>query len=199
MAPPLFPTFPGMSLPIRRRTIWSTIQQQSVGGQTPRFPLWSAPRYSYEIPFEVLRGYGAYAEIDTMLGFYNATYGSAGTFAFTDPRDNSVTDQTFGSGTGSDTDFQLVRTFGSFTEPVYLPTGTPTIKVAGVTQVEFTDYSIGSAGVVQFTNPPPNGAALTWTGSFNWLCQFDEDELETIQDFADRWSVQALRFSTVKL
>lgn len=199
MPPPVFPSFPGMTFPIRRSPIWSTLQQQSIGGQTPRFAQWSSPRYAYEIPFEVLRRFGAYAEIDQMLGFFNTAYGSANTFAFTDPTDNAVIDQNFGTGTGSLTTFQLVRSFGGFTEPVYLPTGTPTIKVAGVTKATPADYAIGLTGVVTFTAAPANGAALTWTGSFNWLCQFDEDQLETIQFLSNRWSIDALRFTTVKL
>lgn len=199
MPPPVFPTFPGLTFPIRRTPLWSSIQQTSVGGQTPRFALWSYPRYRYELTFEVLRRYGAYAELDSIVGFYHSVAGAAGVFQYTDGVDKAVTAQAFGTGDGVTTAFQLVRSFGGFIEPVFAPTGTPSIYKAGVLQTPTTHYTIGVSGLVAFAAAPAAGAALTWTGSFNWLCQFDDDDLALRQDFADRWAIDAMRFTTVKL
>jgi hypothetical protein len=57
-------------------------------------------------------------------------YGGFDTFLFTDPDDNAVAAQTFGVGDGDQDAFQLVRTLGSFTEPVYDLNGAPSIYKA---------------------------------------------------------------------
>lgn len=199
MTAPVFPTFPGLTFPIKRIPLWSTIRQESIGGQTPRFALWSYPRYRYELTFEVLRRYGAYAELDSILSFYHSLAGAAGVFQYTDGTDNAATAQAFGTGDGTATAFQLVRSFGGFTEPVFAPAGAPSIFKAGVLQTLTTHYGIGSTGLVTFASAPANGVALTWTGAFNWFCQFDDDELGLRQDFADRWAIETLRFTTIKL
>jgi len=62
-----------------------------------------------------------------------------------------------------------------------------------------TNYTIGTSGVVTFTAAPANGAVLTWTGTFSWLCQFDDDELGLWQDFVNRLAIETLRFTTIKL
>ena len=59
--------------------MWQTIQQTSIGGQTPRFALSSYPRWRYELVYEVIRSTGAFTEQQQLLGFYNALLGSAGT------------------------------------------------------------------------------------------------------------------------
>lgn len=194
-----FPTFPGLTFPIRRTPIWRTVRQDSVGGQSPRFAQWSYPRWRYEVPLEVLRTHGSYTEMQSLIGFVNGLAGAAGTFTYADPYDGTVTAQNFGTGDGSDTTFQLVRTLGSFTEPVYAPTGTPSIYVNAVLKTVTTDYTIGSTGIVTFTSAPAAAAALTWTGAFSWLCQLDEDETELQQDDSYRWSVGSLKFTTIKL
>lgn len=199
MTIPTFPTFPGLTFPITRTPIWQTIKQQSVAGLTPRFAQWSYPRWRYEVSLEVLRTHSSYTELQSLVGFINSLAGAAGTFQYADPYDGAATDQNFGTGTGTATAFQLVRTLGGFTEPVYAPTATPTIKVGGVTKATPGDYSIGSTGIVTFTSAPANGAALTWTGSFAWLCQLDEDETDLTQFDAYRWSADSLKFTTVKL
>jgi uncharacterized protein (TIGR02217 family) len=199
MPPPIFPTFPGLTFPIKRTPLWSTIRQESIGGQTPRFSLWSYPRYRYELSISVLRRFGAFAELDAILGFYNAVAGAAGVFQYADNTDNAVTAQAFGTGDGTTTAFQLVRSFGGFMEPVYAPTGTPAIYKAGVLQTPVTHYTVGSTGLVTFTAAPAMGTALTWTGGFNWLCQFDDDELELREELSARWAIETLRFTTIKL
>lgn len=198
MAVPVFPTFPGLSYPVKRTPVWSTIQQQSLSGSTPRYPLWSYPRWKYELTFEVLRQSGAFTELTDMAGFYNALRGSAGVFAFPDPSDGAVTAQNFGTGTGAATAFQLVRSFGGFTEPVFAPSGTPQIFVNGVLKTVTTDYTISATGLVTFTTAPGNALPITWTGTFNWLCQFDDDGIELQQDFSGIWLLSALRFTTFK-
>ena len=59
--------------------------------------------------------------------------------------------------------------------------------------------TMGQTGLVVFNSPPAYGAALTWTGTFNWLCRFDDDSVE-FNKFADQyWELQKLTFTSVVL
>ena len=121
MTIPTFPVLPGIGFP-KRSPVWSTIKQPSVGGQESRFAQWSYPKWRYEIPFEVLRNYSGFTEFDSLAGFYNQMYGSAGFFQYNDPQDGLIVNQPLANGDGTTTAFQLVRSKGGFAEPVFLPT-----------------------------------------------------------------------------
>ena len=72
----------------------------------------------------VLRSAAAYLEYQTLQGFINSLYGGTGLFLFNDVNDNTATAQGFGQGGQGDgvtTTFQLVRTFGGFTERLSVP------------------------------------------------------------------------------
>ena len=66
-----FPTLTTIGFP-KRTVIWSTLKQPSVGGQESRFALWSFPRWSYDIPIELLRQTSDGTEFAILAGFYNA-------------------------------------------------------------------------------------------------------------------------------
>ena len=121
MTLPTFPTLPGIGLP-KKSPIWSTVKQPSIGGQESRFAQWSYPKYHYEYPFEFLRDFSGYTEFDSLVAFYNSVNGSAGFWQYTDPKDNLIVNQPLATGDGTTTAFQLVRSKGGFTEPVFLPT-----------------------------------------------------------------------------
>jgi len=121
MTLPTFPSLPGIGFP-KKSPIWSTTKQPSIGGQESRFAQWSYPKYRYEYPFELLRNYSGYTEFDSLVAFYNSVNGSAGFWQYTDPKDNTIVNQPLATGDGSTTLFQLVRSKGGFTEPVFLPT-----------------------------------------------------------------------------
>lgn len=80
------------------------------------------------------------------------------------------------TGDGATTIFQLPTD----TFPVYDGAGSYILKVATVTQVENTDYTLDkNAGTIIFTNAAPsNGAAITWDASAVYLT--DADWLEII-------------------
>lgn len=197
------PSFPALKvlMPIKRTPIWSTIKQPSISGQDVRLPLWSYPKWRYELQIEVLRSAAAFSEFQSLVGLYNSVNGPAGVFSYADPSDGIATAQPFGVGNGAITTFQLVRTLGGFTEPVFAP-GAVSISaetVGGTAVVSPASYSIGPAGVVTFNAAPAAGTTLIWTGAFSWLCQFDEDEMQLSQDYASIWSTSGLKFTTVKL
>lgn len=197
MSNQVFPVLPGLKWNIKRTSMWKTLSAESASGKEMSVALMTYPLRKYSLSYEVLRA-GAEAELQTLEAFFNAHYGSHDTFLYSDPDDNAVSNQNFGTGNASKTTFYLARTRGGFTEPVQSVNGTPTIKVAGVTKTPGTDYSISATGAVVFITAPANGAELTWTGSYYWRCKFKQDAAEFDQFLEDLWQLQRLEFRTVK-
>ena len=112
------------------------------------------------------------------------------------PDDGTATQQGFGSGDGATTEFQLYRALGGFAEPVYAPTTVSEVRVAGVAQTVGVDYTLGSLGVIDFTVAPAAGAALDWTGTFDWLCRFEDDSIGLERILMGLWGTgDAVAFS----
>src|SRR6185437_4715670 len=118
MSTQVFPnlSYPGQAFQTQRATIWSTDKQYNISGKEVSTSRWSYPIYEWTLAFNVLRQ-GSVAgvtqtEMSSLLGFYNNRQGGYDSFLYQDILDNSVTDQAIGSGTGSQTVFQLQRQFG---------------------------------------------------------------------------------------
>lgn len=197
MAAPIFPTIPGLAWPVKRTIEWSSVKQEAASGVSPRFPMWTYPRYKYSLSAEALRQYGALVEYNTFAGFFNQLFGGAGIFQFQDSSDFSATAQTFGTGDGTTTAFQLMRSVGGFSEPVFAPVTGYSVYDNG-TLVAPANYTDNGLGKVTFTVAPLNTHALTWTGTYNWLCQFDEDMIELSEFASGFWGMDKIEFTTVK-
>lgn len=197
MSDAVFPPLPGLKWNVKRTSIWKSLSEEAVSGKEASVALMTYPLRRYTLSYELLRA-GALAELEQLEGFFNARRGKHDTFLYNDPDDNTVTDQSFGTGNGTTPTFALARTRGGFTEPVQSLNGAPTIKVAGVTKTPGTDYTISALGVVTFVVPPANGAALTWTGNYYWRCKFLQDIAEFDQFMKNLWQLGRLEFRTVK-
>ena len=199
MTIPTFPTMPALGFPVVKRDLWSTLKQEAVSGKSTRVQLWSFPRYQWEITIAALRQGSfagtAYTELANFLGFINSVGGAAQCFFYDDPSDDGATNQPFGSGDGTTRSFQLQRTLGGFAEPVQ----SPTVSQIFVNGTPSGAWSLDAGGIVTFTAAPASGASLTWTGSFTWLCRFDEDTAEFSEFMMDMWEVKKLSFTSVKL
>lgn len=58
------------------------------------------------------------------------------------------------------------------------------------------DYTLGDTGIVTFDNAPADGSALTWTGTFAWLCRLEADVLDVRRIMQGLWETgDAVRFS----
>lgn len=193
MAIQTFPTSLYKGLPFKRSPTWNTLKHRAVSGRVTALQQWSAPIYKYEAVFEILRS-NALAEWQTLMAFYNSVGGAAQVFKFIDDDDYVATDQEFGPATGLTDDYQLVRTLGGFVEPVYAPTITE-ITIDDVATADYTE----SGGLITFGSTPANGASLKWTGTFAWLCRFDEDSNEFDKFAYQFWNLGRLAFTTEKL
>lgn len=189
-----FPTLAGLGWSVIRRPIWKSLVQETASGKSAAAGLMLYPLWEWELTIDLLR-VGSPADYQTLVGFINRNYGRVSPFYFTDQNDKSVTNQSIGIGDGSNKDFQLVRTFGNFTEPVQSKNGSITVKVNGSTT---TDYTITSTGLITFTVAPGVGKSVTWTGSYFWLCRFNEDETDFEEFMSGYATVKKLAFRYVK-
>lgn len=197
MSNEIFPALPGLRWGVRRTPEWNTTRKSSVTGREYRAANMIYPKWRYRLGYEFLRDKRAGVdELRRLVGFFNARRGGFDSFLFTDPDDSSVTAQSFGLGNGVTTQFQLMRTFGGFDEPVYDLNGAPQIYKAGALQTVTTHYTISASGIVNFTSAPAAGQALTWTGSFYWRCVFVRDAMDFEKFLQELWEAKEVLLIT---
>jgi uncharacterized protein (TIGR02217 family) len=134
------------------------------------------PLYVYNLSYEFLRDDATHNDLKTLMGFYLSRQGAFDSFLYDDTSDDSIVGQAIGTGNGSQTAFQLVRTYGGFTEPCrdIMASPAPAIYLAGTLQG--SGYTIGYAnsGILTFTTAPGNGVAVTANFSYYHRVRFVE-------------------------
>lgn len=200
MGTSVFPNIPSVIWAVRKTPQFSTSVQRSVSGKELRAQLYTYPIWELELTYEILqdRVINSQNDIQVMIGFFLARAGSFDNFNYSDPDDNAVTNQAFGTGDAVTTQFQLARTYAGYTEPVFRTNGAPTIKINGVTKTVTTDYTINAEGLVTFVSAPGNTLPLTWTGSFYYRVRFADDMNDFEQFWRFLWQLKKLRLETVK-
>jgi len=193
MTTPVFPTLPGLAWNNKKTPMWSTKTQKALSGKELRASYFSYPIWQFSLSYNVLRETGQ-AELQSLIGLFNQCRGSYGAFLYLDPEDNVVTDQAFGVGDGSTTQFGLVRTFSGFTEPVYAVNGTPIIKVNGTATTAFTQAN----GLITFTSAPASSAILSWSGSYYYRCRFLQDSMDFEEFLYKLWTAKKVEFVSIK-
>lgn len=192
MSNAVYPTLPGLMPGVTRAPVWSTSVKTSVSQREYRVANASYPIYRYKLAYDVLRQTTGFAEMATLVAFFNARGGSFDSFLWADPDDNSVTAATFGTGDGSTVAFQLLRSFGGYAEPVFDTNSTPTISAGGVLKTSGTDYTISATGLVMFAVAPAGAVALTWTGTFYRRVRFSSDTAEFAQFMKNLWELKSV-------
>jgi uncharacterized protein (TIGR02217 family) len=196
MSSQTYPILPGITFGVEKTPMWNTMRKMTPSGRSYRGTFQTSPRWQYKLSYEFLRDTAALPELKTLASFFNLMSGGFDTFLFTDPDDNAVAAQTIGIGNASNKNFQLVRTMGVYTEPVYDVNGTPSIYLNGVLQG--SGYTINSTGLVVFTTAPGSGVTVSWAGSFYWRCAFDDDTLTLSKFMTQLWEAKTVKFTTVK-
>jgi uncharacterized protein (TIGR02217 family) len=199
MSNAIFPQFAGLKMDRTKTPEWKTVIHQAVSGKESRSAFMSFPIWNFTLCYEVLRADVAYNELKQIMSFYNERQGSYDSFLYNDKYDNTVTNQGFGTGTGSQTKFQLVRNLYNWIEPVQNVQGTPTIKKNGTALIAGTDYTIGDTGIVTFTVAPNLGDALTWEGLFYYRVRFVNDTQDFDQFMYNLWEVKQINLRSIKL
>ena len=142
---------------------------------------WSQFKREYDIAFPIsARDHERLTEVtDAFL----ATGGGEDSFDFEDWRDHTATDEAFGTGDATETEFALIKThsFGSRSHErrIYRPVSPIAIEIDGVA-VPDTDYTVDyDLGIVTFDTAPDVGEVLTWSGEFYVPVRFDGEQLST--------------------
>ncbi len=199
----------GLTLPIKRTSMWHTLIQESVGGVEVPVTPWTYPRYRYELPFSFLRQSTAYGEVQQLIAFINSVAGRGTAFQYNDPQDStSGTAQLVGVGTSTTTDYQLVRAYGGYVEPVFAVSTSSTAYtiIVGSTTLSTAAYTMSNRGILSLSSAAPSGQSVTWQGTFNWWCRFDSDEytFEQLTAYAGGpfggpiWTLPSVTFHTIK-
>lgn len=135
-----------------------------------------------------------------LAGFFNSMKGGFDSFLYQDDHDFSVTDQSLGLGNGTDSSFQLVRSYGGFVEPIFAPNVLTDAKINGVAQGGVTLSSWGSTtpGRITFTSPPSNGATITATFTYRFPVTFAKDDMTFELFMKDMYSGKKVQLRGIK-
>ena len=128
------------------------------------------------------------SDMGALLDFFNAVKGKAIGFRFKDWSDYKATNENIGTGDGSDTTFQLRKSYTKGASTVYRDITRPvasseTIKVNGVVQSSPADYTLDTeTGIVTFTSAPTGGHAITASFEFDVPVRFGTDQINVVSE-----------------
>lgn len=201
MSNAVFPALAGLGWTVKRSPLWKTRVQESISGKEVRIADWSFPRWQWQLSYDFLRGDPINAEFQALAGFFNQRLGMFDSFLYQDADDNSVTAQQVGVGDGTTTSFQMVRSLGSFVEPILAPIPpSAAIFVNGVLSSTANVFPWGSSqpGVLTFASAPAAGAAITATFSYYFPCRFLEDSMDFEKFMNQLWQGKKVGFISLK-
>jgi uncharacterized protein (TIGR02217 family) len=161
---------------------YSTDVVISHGGHEQRNINWSQARARYN----VAHGVKTKAQLDALIAFFRARKGKAIGFRFKDWTDYNVTNQAIGTGDGTLTQFQLIKTYSNGGTEEYRTIKKP---VSGTVNI-YKDSVLQTAGVtvnhttglVVFAAAPANGQVITADFEFDVPVRFDTDRLAATLD-----------------
>lgn len=204
----IFPTlpigFPVKVTPTMDTTVGTTKSLREVRVANQEFPLWDIEilfeglkdQTQNETPYVPFVGQQQYEEL---VQLWLMMYGQSNVFAFDCPWDNSRENQQIAFGDGTSLTFTVIRTWGVDGTATFAPVGLINnvigVEINGIT-VNPIDYSI-DRNKITFTTPPANGAPITMTFSYYYLCRFVEDEQDFEEFGKNRWTVPSLKMRAV--
>jgi len=168
-------------------------------GHEQRLVTWAQARATYNVAY----GIRTPEQLQEVVSFFRAVRGQAIAFRFRDPLDHTATNQLLGVGDGVTDSVQLVKHYDlgggtDYARTIYKP-------VAGTVQV-FGDgddltgfWTMDTLGLVTFTDPPPEGMVVTWSGEFDLACRFASDRIETSFELYRVGNVEAIDIIEIRL
>lgn len=186
MSSSIYPTLAGSLIDVDRTVVYDTTVQRESSGRELRLARQSAARYRYFIRYDFLRqDFSGGDEFATLANFYATHRGGWDSFLYTDPKSDTASATSFGTGDGTTTIFYLRDEMG---DRIGACNGTPSIYKAAVLQTVTTHYTLDStSGKVTFVAAPTAGQALTWTGSFYRRVRFADDTMKSSRRYSRVW------------
>lgn len=176
-------------------------------GDEERNASWANSRRRYDVSYGVRRA----DDLAAVVAFFEARNGRLHAFRFKDWSDYksclpsaapAATDQIIGTGNGSTTTFQLVKTYASgaqsWARTVLKPVaGTVTVSLNGVAQG--SGWSVNTTtGIVTFAAAPASGAVIRAGFEFDVPVRFDTDELPVTLDIERTGSIPSIPLIEVR-
>lgn len=173
-------------------------------GYEQRSILWSNVRSEYN----VAHGIRDRSAMDVVLAFFYTMRGKGIGFRFKDWSDYTLTDELIGTGNGTQTVFNIAKTYTTtgagavpFVRDIFKALATPSdaVKVNGVTLS--SGYTIDyNNGTVTFTTAPTAGHPIRLTlGEFHVPVRFDIDHLPITLDAWETESVDNIPLVEIKM
>ena len=205
----IFPSLPGLGWSVVKSPRFATRIQRAVNGRELRALDQPNPIWSWTLTYPLLRDRSdarapsgaaiGYDELRTLAGFFLQQRGALQPFLFDDPTDNAVMAQPLGAGDSSRTAFQLLRTMGSFAEPVTAPNTVSAIYFDGILQPA-ADYTVDAAtGFVTFAAPPPAGQIVAADFTYYFRVRFSGDTAEFENFMIRLWQARQIKLQSVFL
>ena len=209
----IFPALPGLGWSVGKTPRFATRIQRAVSGRELRVLDQPNPIWTWTLTYALLRdqhdtraasGPGTgYDELRTLMGFFLQQQGAFQPFLFDDPTDDRVSAQPIGSGDGSATIFQLVRTMGAalpgggFAEPITAPNIVSAIYFNGVLQAASGYTADPITGLVSFTAPPPTGQLVTADFTYFFRVRFADDTADFENFLYQLWALRQVKLQSV--
>jgi uncharacterized protein (TIGR02217 family) len=180
--------------------------QLAISGKETRIAKQTYPRWKWDLTYNVLRSGAAFTELQQLAGFFNARQGMFDTFLYEDADDNGVLSQPVAEGDGATVNFQLIRSFGGFIEPMLAPNLSQPLNVyvngalqtSGVSVSVWNDGNPLGPGVLSFTAPPAGGAAITADFGYYFPVRMSDDSLPFTLFLSQYYKAKKFSFISVK-
>lgn len=199
--PPVYPTLPGLTYPVRWKQIfYNAATQTTVTGADIDIGLSATPLHDFELTYDFLRdNFGPNSQEHRLLrGFFGLMRGNLGRCVFKNVDDFQVRSQEVGTTDGSTRIYTLQRTYGvgeyAWTEPVgYVDQTMPfNVYLDGNLQ-DPSIYTVDTTVPVQqqiiFAGIPTMGQVITVDMDYFYYCKLAEDNL-TFEKFMDKlWTL----------
>lgn len=193
---------------------FSTAILETDSGAEERVARWANARRRYDVSYALK----SLEDLDTVMEFYLGRLGPANGFRFkdfmdftsaSDHRSTSIDDedQNIGTGDGTETQFQLKKTYTSggqtrtrnITKPV---TGTVIVAVDGVAKTGGVDYTVDTTtGIITFGAAPAGATDITAGFQFDVPVRFAEvmdDLLDISRDAFEIGGVRSIQLVEIR-
>lgn len=202
----IFPSTPLSGWSVKKTPSWPATIQTGATGKESRVQMQTRPRWRWELTYEILRdkfdvrqslGLGVgYNELRTIAGFYLFVGGPLTAFLYDDPTDDAVTAGFIGTGDAVTTQFQLVRAFSGYNEPINSINSLSHIYLNGALQPG-GNYSVSATGLVTFVAAPPNLSVITADFTYYFQVRFEENSIEFENFMFQLWTAKSVKFIQV--
>jgi uncharacterized protein (TIGR02217 family) len=201
MSTAVFPALVGF-MPPARTILWNDGVQIAKSGKEVRTGYWTAPRYQWDLGFDILNSAALSMDFQTFFGFFNRRLGRTDSFLYQDDTDNAVTGQSLGTGDGVATAFPLIRSFGGFIEPVLAPNVVSTVYING-SPISSSLYTISSwgatvPGVITFGTAPGLGLPVAADFSYYFPVRFLADSMLFTEFMTAMWEAKTVSIISIK-